>query len=415
MSSSAIPDQNTPNYLSDFLGAPNQLHTPINPFSEWKRTINLDRNNTIKSKLPDEIAKLIFSKMEIEQVHVIMESIKTHMDRYSLYRNLLKLKSSLNGTELVKYQRLLSVGGQTLIAEQPLNLIPWATIFAASPFFLSELRYFDLSNSAGILDADVVALTKDCKKLRTLILPGAFPSEEVMAVLKTNCPQAVIYPSAMTEEEWAHPAEFMAKLPPPPQEVTEFINSPRPTWEGQTANQTHIVMPRVNKIVRNFEGSPVIVPWTLKNLNELDKRIGGMGCKHIFHDFQHPAIDTRFDCANRFENGFEWILFTRDVLPQSRYELYESYPDQKELVEHWNYEVPSVLDAATAIFWEKQFSNSFIIEGPFTYTRCHEMYLNWHVVVGNSCPEGIRIDMDYVGPLNIGMAGVKRFKITKPD
>ena len=387
----------------------NQPSLLSNPFTNCKRIHNLDPTKTTVSNMPDEIATLIFSKMAIEKVEDVLDSTDTAMgqDRYSLYRNLVSAKSFLTGTELVKYQRLLSMEGQTLIAGQTPPLKSWSELLANHPNLLSELRYLDLSDSSNISDADLIALTKSSLKLTKLLLPGAFPSVEVMAVLRENCPRAAIYPSAMTEYDWTHPAEFMANLPPPPQAIADFINGPRPKWLGKTAAQAHMIVPRVNKIVRIINDRLVMVPWTLGNVHRLDWATGGPGCLiYVSNRISLPAIDKPP------EVGFEWLVFTKDVLPQSRN---QSYADQKQLTEHWGYEVPGFIDAATCMLWENRFSNNRIYSNPWTFTRCKEQVQNWQFIVGGFAPDvvtdGVFVYADELDNNTLGIGGVQKFSI----
>lgn len=275
MSSSTINNQVAANKL------------PCNPFSNWPSSVNQNPEKTVVSDLPDELAIEFFKYLKIEEVKAVLDITKSVMrsNRYALYRNLLSTRSSLTGTELVKFQRILSLEGQALTAGQTLKPRPWANILADKdkPIVFSELQHLNLSDSADITDADLIKLTESCPKLTKLILPGAYPSKEVLNVLNANCPNAAIYPSAITEYEWAHPIEFMTKIRLLPQPVIAFISH---KWEGMTFAEAPIVMPKINKIIRNINGCSVMVSWNDDNFIELNRATNTGNSRYIyFYEF----------------------------------------------------------------------------------------------------------------------------------
>ncbi len=250
-------------------------------------------------------------------------------------------------------------------------------------------------------------LLKDPQEKRHFLLKAAHSAAqqgkpELAESFRKNA-EIPLYPTSISQQDWANPAAFLDKLPPKPQALIDFLAAPCPIYgnEGKTAAETHIVVPRIKNITLIIDGAPVQVPGNLKNLDLLDKASGGKGCRLIWDEILKPEVDKAPEVA------FEWVVMTRDVLPGSRNKAYDI---QKALAEAKGYQVPGFLDAATAILWENQHSNTRLFnDNPWTYTRCHEKLQGYQLVVGGFAPAGLFVSNYYGDDERIGVAGLRKF------
>jgi len=254
-------------------------------------------------------------------------------------------------------------------------------------------------------------LLKDPAERNHLLLKGSRLAEEegnheLALKLRTETKAKMpVYPRSISKEDWINPAAFLAKLPPKPQALQDYLAAPCPIFggaEGKTRAETHIVFARPKNIIIN--GAPV--PFTLSTLNKLDKESRGIGCRYIWDEILKPK--NNLDTPPEIE--FEWLVMTKDVLPGSRN---KDYAFQKNLAETKGYSVPGFQDAATCILWENRNSGTrFYNDNPWTYTRCHEIMLQgYHLVVGGFAPGGLSVlnfsdfgDCEY-----LGVAGLLKF------
>ena len=211
-----------------------------------------------------------------------------------------------------------------------------------------------------------------------------------------------VYPTSISKEDWINPVAFLAKLPPKPQALQDYLAAPCPIFggaEGKTRAETHIVVARPKDIIIN--GAPV--PFTLSTLDKLDKESRGIGCRYIWDEIL--KAENNLDTPPEIE--FEWLVMTKDVLPGSRH---KDYAFQRNLAETKGYSVPGFRDAATCILWENRNSGTrFYNDNPWTYTRCHEMLQGYHLVVGGFAPGGLGVSNRYDVPEYIGVAGLRKF------
>jgi len=231
---------------------------------------------------------------------------------------------------------------------------------------------------------------------------AAQAKDPVLAESFRRVAERPVYPTSMTPEDWADPAEFMKRLPPKPQALEDFLAGDCPIYgPGTKASTTHFVVPLIKNITTVEDGVPVTKPRILKTLNELDTASGGTGCFHIWDEILKPEVDKPSEVE------FEWAVMTKDVLPESRN---ESYDTQKRLAEDKGYLVPGFLDAATCILWaQRHLGIRLYGDNPWTYTRCREVLLEGHhLVVGGFAPDGLSVYYDYDDE-DIGVAGLRKF------
>lgn len=211
-----------------------------------------------------------------------------------------------------------------------------------------------------------------------------------------------VYPSAMTQENWANPAAFLAILPKP-KGLLDFLAAPCPIYrsEGKTAAHTHIVVPLVQNLTTLIDGVPVTEARTLQSLDQFDKASGGLGCADIEEEILSSDVDTPS------EAGFQWAVMTRDLLPGSRNKRFE---DQDECAEEKGYEVPGFRDAVTCFLWEQRLTGKpSYVDG---LTRCREKFDGYaHVAVGNRNGEGLHLQTTCGGKAGygVGVVGLRKF------
>jgi hypothetical protein len=203
----------------------------------------------------------------------------------------------------------------------------------------------------------------------------------------------------MTPQMWANPDLTM--FPPMPQEMKDFLEGPCPIWPGKKASETHIAFPLFPEINVKpaVEGISSAEPRTLDSLERLDKASGGTGYRYLWGQISEntPA-----------DKEFGWAVMTNDVLPGSRNQTYDT---QKKLVANLkSYEVPTVLDAATAILYANQHSKKrFFNDTPWTYTRCVENIQGYQLIVGGLTPDGLIVSTGYSDCDPIGVGGLRKF------
>jgi hypothetical protein len=214
-------------------------------------------------------------------------------------------------------------------------------------------------------------------------------------------------PISISLEDWANPAAFLAKCPPKPKALVDFMEGPCPIYPGKRAKETHIAVPLTKNFTRIIDGVTVTVPRTLKTLDEFDKASGELGCRTISKPILKPDVDKPS------EIDFQWVVMTQDVLPESRN---ASCEDQDRLVSAKGYQMPGFLEVITCILWANRslgirlYSNS-----PLTYTRCYEKVQGSPVAVGGFSPLGLNVydgclpyDRDDVC---VGVGGMRKFPI----
>jgi hypothetical protein len=153
------------------------------------------------------------------------------------------------------------------------------------------------------------------------------------------------------------------------------------------------------------------VPFTLNQLGELIKRPknGGHKTKYSYYS---ERVKAQF--GEESPPRSHWLLMTRDVLPGSRN---KGYAAQKELVagyasrEGIPYVLPSVLEAATAIFMHHAREGERLFgDDPWTYTRCQEMVDGYcPAVVGGFESSGLRVRCNDFAHSFYGVACCRQF------
>jgi hypothetical protein len=168
--------------------------------------------------------------------------------------------------------------------------------------------------------------------------------------------------------------------------MATILNSPCPFWLNKKVRHTHLLV-----LIPATVGG---VPFTLDLLGELIKHPsnGGHRTKYSYYS---DLVEVQI--GEQSPPRSYWLLMTRDVLPGSRS---AGYAAQKELVagyasrESVPYELPSVLEAATAILLHHAREGERLFgDDPWTFTRCQEMVDGYYpAVVGGFESSGLDVD-----------------------
>jgi hypothetical protein len=180
--------------------------------------------------------------------------------------------------------------------------------------------------------------------------------------------------------------------------MVTILDGPCPFWASKKVKDTHLLV-----LIPATVGG---VPFTLTQLGELIKRPknGGHSTKYSYDD---ERIEAQIGAQSPPRPY--WLLMTRDVLPGSRR---AGYARQKKLVAGYAsrksvpYELPSVLEAATAILIHHAREGERLFgDAPWTYTRCQEV-VDGHnpAIVGGFGSSGLVVS--YSGGCGYGSSGV---------
>ncbi len=213
---------------------------------------------------------------------------------------------------------------------------------------------------------------------------------------------------SISSKDWKNPEAFLKKLPPKPEKLLNFLEGPCPIWGHKrcVAKDSHFVVPLIRNVTIIVNSSPVTEFLDLVNLDILDRASGGSGLK--FSSYKNEILKTEKN--KRYQVLFEWAVMTRTVLPGTRGMPFNV---QEGITEDLGYEVPSVIDAATCILWEKRCSGSAFYNNNenLTFTRCREMIDDCYVEVGGGFSKrGLEIDLSVQEVFMTGMAGIKMFQ-----
>lgn len=175
-------------------------------------------------------------------------------------------------------------------------------------------------------------------------------------------------------QAWSRYFGEVGEEPSLPADIDEILGSPCPFWPGKSVKDTHLLVLMPSTV----DGKA----FTLDLLEELIRTPRGGG-----HRTQYFLYDDEMQPSSRdaYASSSYWVLMTHDVLPGSRSKPYEV---QKDLVaaqafrfDHSPYEIPNVLEAATAILsyyvcsghrlYDRRYGGAEIgDELPSTSTRC---------------------------------------------
>lgn len=376
----------------------------------------VSHNQKAKLSLPRELMIVVCGYLPFSEVNRVLNATETKFYKYDVYRTVIGQKTALSGSDLEEYRQVFSMEWQALHNGEEFDIKSWSVLLKEQNMYL-DVKHLDLSDTRRMSNKDLLAITEFCPHLTTLILPCKFPNDEVMAKLRENCPQAAIYPSAMTEEEWANPQAFMQKLPPYPQKLQDFLESQCPYSIGNVpAKETHFVVPVVQNFILKGESNRLTI-WfrNLAPISIIDQDTDGPGI-----NYDLVQLDRTSQYFGPPTSGFEWAVMTKKPIETQGH----SYLDHKNFVENLGYKVPRINDAATCILWEHRRSGNRLYRDD-EFTICEESIINRndpadathaHLVIGgfqddNSDEPGLNISNTELidQNLNSGIAGMLKF------
>jgi V8-like Glu-specific endopeptidase len=188
-------------------------------------------------------------------------------------------------------------------------------------------------------------------------LPKALPEKVDLAPQPTPS----LIPQSVNVKEWANPGSL--NLPPYSQTLKDFLAGNCTVWPGKKRAETHIVVPLFPQITLS---NGTKVPFTLDALNTLDKAAGGVG---IYSLPNRDVID-----GVTLEKESRYAVMTIAPLPATRGIL-----DPSQIVINAGYQMPRIIEAATAILWENRRSNKRLLSD--TLTLCSDSFRNYPVTL----------------------------------
>jgi hypothetical protein len=214
--------------------------------------------------------------------------------------------------------------------------------------------------------------------------------------------------SVFGEEQWRANFGNVGAVPLLPEDIGNILRSPCPYWPGETVGDTHMLV----LIPASVNGEPL----TFNSFERLVQNVTDPDHKTGYRHVYDPIRDTYGNVAPQ---GSQWVLMTKDVIPESRD---KSFAEQTALVKvSEDHDVPDFLTATVSIL--AHFVNTgvclFSID-PWTYTRCKEQInvsqmggVNVNqITVGVLAPAGLFVGNDhddYGGSLYNGVAGLRKF------
>lgn len=240
-----------------------------------------------------------------------------------------------------------------------------------------------------LLSEKETRLAKKEEKLRIAEQVKALEAQKVQQLQKEAVPDI-----AFGKAAWAKHFGDVGVEPPLPPNIEQLLNGPCPIWQGKTVRETHLLV----LVPQTVNGQPL----TLKLLGELvQKPLQGNATKYrsfYLGEYKDPPAPAS-----------HWALVTRDVLPGSRS---KPYAEQQKIAQGYSgYQVPTILDATTAILMEYVRSGTRLYgDNPWTYTRSQEKYnKNWQLIVGGFSAAGLLVNYYRDDGEYVGVGGLRKF------
>jgi hypothetical protein len=205
------------------------------------------------------------------------------------------------------------------------------------------------------------------------------------------------------EAEWKHYFGVVEPAPDLPRDIATILDSACPFWPGSKVRDTHLLV----LIPATVGGKP----FTLNLLGKLIRHPKNGGYKTRYEYYGH---DTKAQFGHSSPDRSYWLLMTRAMLEGGRGQAYSA---QRALVARHTggdgrpYEVPGVLEAATAILIHHVSTGERLFgDRPRIYTRCQELLDgDCPVVVGGFEALGVNIFSSHAGSHSHSIVGCKKF------
>jgi hypothetical protein len=248
--------------------------------------------------------------------------------------------------------------------------------------------------------------------------PSARPTTRVSGPLSVDCFSASLgtlslhLPTIFDSQEWRRYFGELGEGPPLPPDIDEILDSPCPFWPGKRVKDTHLLV----LIPATVDGKA----FTLDLLGELIQSPRGDSPRTQYFLYDDEVQRSSGDV---YSISSYWVLLTRDVLPGSRNKPYEAQQalvaTRSSHVDDPPYEIPNVLEAATAILSYYVRSGDRLYEGgsdalPSTSTRCTTLLedASGHpslVTVGRFCSRGLVFLSGFDDDAEFGVSCLRRF------
>ena len=243
-------------------------------------------------------------------------------------------------------------------------------------------------------------------------LLGGMPTQQVPLAARepevaptSHALAAAPRPRIFGEAEWKQHFGDVGPAPDLPSDIATILDGPCPFWPDQLVKDTHLLV-----LIPATVGG---VPFTLDLLGELIQHPSHGGHKTEYR-YYNERVKAQIGAASPPRSY--WVLMTRDVLPRS---LGGVYAHQKALVagyasrEGIPYELPSVLEAATAILMHHTREGERLF-GDYSWisTRCQEVVDgSYPSVVGGFESSGLIVSTrhDYAHSYPCGVACCRKF------
>jgi hypothetical protein len=217
--------------------------------------------------------------------------------------------------------------------------------------------------------------------------------------------------------EWTQYFGEVGEDPPLPSDIDEILGSPCPFWPDRAVRDTHLLV----LIPSTVDGKA----FTLDLLGELirNPRGGGHSAQYFLYDDEVQQLS-----GDAYSSSSYWVLMTRDVLPGSRSKSYAVQQDlvaqQSSYINYPPYEIPYVLEAATAILSHYVCGGDRLYAGyagegigdelPSTSTRCAELLEDVAgnrspVTVGRFCERGLVFLSGFNDDAESGISCLRKF------
>ncbi|MCU0317895.1 MAG: hypothetical protein MUC61_00950 [Amoebophilaceae bacterium] len=223
-------------------------------------------------------------------------------------------------------------------------------------------------------------------------------------------------PAVFGSQEWNQYFGEVGEEPFLPLDIDEILHSACPFWPGKLVKNTHLLV----LIPSTVDGKA----FTLDLLGELIQSPRGDG-----HRTQYFLYEDEVQRSSRdaYSTSSYWVLLTRDILPGSRSKPYTVQQAlvaaQAPRVDHSPYEIPNVLETATAILSHYVRSSHRLYEGyegagidelPSTSTRCTVLLedIAEHpspIAVGRFCSRGLVFLSGFDDDAELGISCLRKF------
>ena len=262
------------------------------------------------------------------------------------------------------------------------------------------------------------ALSTETELEETDAKPAARPIAQVVELPLASCltlPSALPFPVPVPvfgAKEWRRYFGEVGEEPSLPSDIDEILGNPCPFWPDRAVRDTHLL---------------VLIPSTVDgrafNLNFLGDliqtpRVGGRVTQYFLYD-----DEVQRSLGDVYSSSPYWVLLTRDVLPGSRSKPYAAQralvAAQAAYIDCLPYEIPHVLEAATAILSHHVRSGNRLYEGgedelPSTSTRCTELLggaagNQSPVTVGHFCSRGLVFLNGFDDDTEFGISCLRKF------